>query len=61
MQIASFSLGRAAERLAGAKRKRQSPDEDELAEIREQEELAKKVQVIDNCGHLPHPAIKMAR
>lgn len=32
LQIAHFSLDRAATRLAGAKRKRESPDEDEEAE-----------------------------
>lgn len=32
LHIAHFSLDRAAARLAGAKRKRESPDEDEIAE-----------------------------
>ena len=43
LQIAHFSLDRAASRLAGAKRKRDSPDEDEEAERTDTVNLMKKV------------------
>ena len=43
LQFAHFSLGRAATRLAGAKRKRESPDEDEEAERADTVSLMKKV------------------
>ena len=43
LQFANFSLDRAARRLAGAKRKRDSPDEDEEAERADTVSLMKKV------------------
>ena len=43
LQFAHFSLDRAANRLAGAKRKRESPDEDEEAERADTVSLMKKV------------------
>ncbi|KAL3132459.1 hypothetical protein ABBQ32_009012 [Trebouxia sp. C0010 RCD-2024] len=43
LQTALFSLDRAASRLAGAKRKRESPDEDEEAERADTISLMKKV------------------
>ncbi|KAK9810076.1 hypothetical protein WJX72_004396 [[Myrmecia] bisecta] len=43
LQIAEFSLDRAAERLAGAKRKRESADEDEAGERQAAVEAAKAV------------------
>ena len=43
LQFANFSLDRAARRLAGAKRKRDSPDEDEEAEKADTVSLMKKV------------------
>jgi len=42
-QIASYSLQKAADRLVRAKRKRASPDDDEVAEAKDQEELVKRV------------------
>ena len=44
-QIASYSLQKAADRLARAKRKRASPDEDEVTEAKDQEELVKRVRL----------------
>ena len=52
MQIASYSLHKAADRLARAKRKRVSPDEDEMAELREQEELVKRVRRAPDTPHV---------
>lgn len=43
LQFAHFSLDRAASRLAGTKRKRESPDEDEEAERADTVSLMKKV------------------
>ena len=43
LHIAHFSLDRAAARLAGAKRKRESPDEDEIAEQADTIRLMRKV------------------
>ena len=43
VQVSRFSTARAAERLAGLKRKRLSVDEDEAAETEGQEEAARKV------------------
>ncbi len=43
LHIAHFSLDRAAARLAGAKRKRESPDEDETAEQADTIRLMRKV------------------
>lgn len=43
LQFAHFSLDRAASRLAGAKRKRESPDEDEEAERADTVSLMTKV------------------
>ena len=43
LHIAHFSLDRAAARLAGAKRKRESPDEDETAEKADTIRLMRKV------------------
>ncbi len=44
--IAHFSLDKAAARLAGAKRKRESPDEDESAEQADTITLMRKVNCI---------------
>ena len=43
MQIAHWSLERSMDRIGSAKRKRESPDEDEVAEILETVELTRKV------------------
>ncbi len=43
MQIGHWSLERAVDRIGSAKRKRESPDEDEVAEILETVELTRKV------------------
>lgn len=49
LHIAHFSLDRAAARLAGAKRKRESPDEDEIAEQADTIRLMRKVLFITLC------------
>lgn len=49
LQTALFSLDRAASRLAGAKRKRESPDEDEEAERADTISLMKKVCSCKHC------------
>ena len=43
MQIAHWSLERSMDRIGSAERKRESPDEDEVAEILETVELTRKV------------------
>ena len=52
LHIAHFSLDRAASRLAGVKRRRESPDEDEEAERLDTVNLMKKVCLPANlvCG-----------
>lgn len=58
MQIGHWSLERAVDRIGSAKRKRESPDEDEVAEILETVELTRKVvgQVSYlSCSHLISP------
>ena len=58
MQIGHWSLERAVDRIGSAKRKRESPDEDEVAEILETVELTRKVvgQVSYlSCSHFISP------
>lgn len=43
MQVGHWSLERAMDRISSAKRKRESPDEDEVAECEEAAEAAKTV------------------
>lgn len=54
LAIAHFSLDRAATRLAGAKRKRESPDEDEEAEQTDTIKLMSTVSISNplHCIHV---------
>lgn len=54
LQIAHFSLDRAATRLAGAKRKRESPDEDEEAEQKDTIALMSTVSSTVKCERELH-------
>ena len=54
LQIAHWSLERAMDRISSAKRKRESPDEDEVAEIQETLEVTRRV-VGQACTHPQTP------